>query len=347
MRMKTFTAPTMTEAMELVRYEMGADSIIIGTRDEKDGAVITAAIEDTAADGLREKEHLDPPPPLVFERGETEDVIRQSLASHGVPASLSSRLARMAGKMEADTPTLALAAALDEVYGFSPLSPMLSEKAKGKPAPTVLLCGPPGTGKTVAVAKLATLSAMGRGKPVVVSTDTRRAGGIEQLAAFTRILDVELKTTDNAEDLSRLLEPVAEEIPVLIDTPGTNPFDEEKMAYLASLAKAAGGLCMLVMPASGDAVESTDIAGEFSAIGAESLFITRLDMARRLGCIVAMADAGALAFSDVSIAPGIAEGVNPLNPVSLARLIMPYTDGDSEDPSDESERTPTMTEASP
>ena len=40
-----------------------------------------------------------------------------------------------------------------------------------------------------------------------------------------------------------------------------------------------------------------------------------------LGSVIA----GRLSLSDISITSSVAEGINPINPVSLARLIMPYT----------------------
>ena len=72
-------------------------------------------------------------------------------------------------------------------------------------------------------------------------------------------------------------------------------------------------------------MEAADIAVKFSSIGARRMVITRLDMTRRLGSILTAAHAGRLSLSDISITSGVAEGINPINPASLARLIMPYT----------------------
>lgn len=333
--------------MELVRFEMGADSIIVATRDEKDGAVITAAVEDTAENGLKPSEQPIEEEKPIFGKQDTEEVIRQSMSFHGTPRALTERLAQIARNIVADTPTLAFAAAMDEVFTFDPVSAQLIETPKSGLAPRILMMGAPGVGKTITTAKLAALVAMNKSakKPYVISTDTQRAGGIEQLEAFTRILDIELMSADSPDKLVRLLEDTFIDTPVLIDSPGTNPFDRDEMDHLAALADAARAKNVLVMPASGDALESADIAGEFSTIGAQKLLVTRLDMARRLGSILAAADAGRLSLSDVSISPGIAEGINPINPVSLARLIMPYTDSDDVNDYTPTDRDNIMTEA--
>ena len=97
------------------------------------------------------------------------------------------------------------------------------------------------------------------------------------------------------------------------------------MDHLSGLVQAAGAEPVLVLAAGGDAMESADIAASFAAIGAGRLVVTRLDMARRLGSILAAADAARMRFSDVSITPQVADGLSPINPLSLARLIMPHT----------------------
>ena len=52
------------------------------------------------------------------------------------------------------------------------------------------------------------------------------------------------------------------------------------------------------------------------------MIATRLDVARRLGALLAAADVGRLAFAGVTAGPHAAEAVGPLSPLSLARLLL-------------------------
>ena len=52
------------------------------------------------------------------------------------------------------------------------------------------------------------------------------------------------------------------------------------------------------------------------------MIATQLDGSRRLGAILAAAQGGKLAFSVVSISASIAQGLTPLNPMSLARVLL-------------------------
>jgi flagellar biosynthesis protein FlhF len=329
MHMKSFSAPTMTEAMEIVRFEMGAKSIIIASRNEKEGAVITAAMEDTAPNGLKTLENVIQEESPVFDQHETVEAIRQSLLFHGVPRSLSNRLTDLAVGISEDSPTLALAAAMEKTFSFDPISTFLSQYNKNTTPPRILLMGAPGVGKTVTTAKLAALVAMGKDRPRVITTDTQKAGGIEQLAAFTRILGIELETTNDAKGLIKLMQDSHTDVPIVVDTSSTNPFDASEMDHLEALASTAQFEKIVVIAAGGDAMETADIAVGFSSIGAKKMVITRLDMTRRLGSILTAAYAGRLSLSDISITPSVAAGINPINPISLARLIMPYTDTDT------------------
>ena len=56
MRLKTFTAPSMAEAMNLVKTHLGADAIIVSTQkgDGGLGVRITAAIE-----AVEDEDHYD------------------------------------------------------------------------------------------------------------------------------------------------------------------------------------------------------------------------------------------------------------------------------------------------
>lgn len=308
MRLKTFTAASMGEAMQLVKDHLGPDAIIVSTQKGEGGVGvrITAAIE--AADELEE------------EYGETtaeiEEDIADALSQHNVPAELSDRLIRTANSLDTDDPLIAMAGALDHHFKFQPLS-----KATKKP---IVLVGLPGAGKTLTAAKIATRAVM-RKKPVnMITTDTVRAGGYDQLAAFTRVLKVDLMSASTPAELQDAMNACVEGGVTVIDCAGGNPFDEEDVRAQVALIKAVDGEVVLVAAAGGDPLEAAEMAEAYAAMGARRLITTRIDIARRLGAVLAAADAGRLTFAEVGISAAVADGLAPLNPISLARLLRPH-----------------------
>ena len=58
-------------------------------------------------------------------------------------------------------------------------------------------------------------------------------------------------------------------------------------------------------------------------MGTRRVLVTRLDLTRRFGSVLAAVYESRLTFCDVSITSKVADGLTPLNPVALARLMMP------------------------
>lgn len=262
MRLKVFVAPSFPAAMARLRADLGPDALILGTRNLPDGIEITAAL-DTA----------EPPPAQPFVPG---PALRAMAGFHGVPESLIARCGP-------GPPALSLA----RVLPFAPL-PI------GPADPPLLLVGPPGAGKTLVAVKLATRLVVAGTPPLLINADGRRNGAAEQLAAFTGVLGVALLEASEPVPLARALTHRAGQA-ALIDGPGTNPSDPADLAGLGALAGAGGARVALVMPAGLDPNEAADIARAYAGIGARLLIATRLDLTRRLGGILAAADAGGMA----------------------------------------------------
>ncbi|HYZ63207.1 MAG TPA: hypothetical protein VE650_12195 [Acetobacteraceae bacterium] len=286
MRLKVYQAPNIGAAMAMVRTELGPDALIVATRQADGGIEVTAALEASPS----------PAVPLP-------DPVRDAaLRWHGVPEALGADL--RAGDL-----TRVLEAKFR--FGTLPLGPG---------APPLLLVGPPGAGKTLTVARLATRLVLSGQLPLVITADGRRAGAAEQLAAFTRLLGLTLIAADEPVPLARALARRQEGAPVLIDSPGLNPADPGDRALLADLLAASGAVAALVLPAGLDPDEAGEIAERFRDLGASLLVATRLDQSRRLGGILSAA-AGGLAFSEAGIGSGPADGLCPITPAFLAERL--------------------------
>ena len=311
MRVRSFNAATMTDAMAQVRAALGPDAIIVSTHRSRRGrgVQITAAIDEPEADrdlsaSLAKTDTSDAP-------GKPSP-LHDMLDYHGVPVRLRSRLIACAGEMPTKDPTAALAGALDNYFSFA-------NRADPATRP-VMLVGPPGVGKTLCVAKLAARAVLQGGAVTVATTDTVRAGAIAQLEAYTSLLEQPLMLADSPGELRRAAK-AQDDTSLVVDSPGTNPFDGSEMSDLAAFITTAKVEPILVLTASADPAEAAETAEQFARIGCRKLIITRLDAARRIGAILSAALAGDLAFTEVSITPSVVQGLRPLNPMSLSRVL--------------------------
>lgn len=305
MRIKLYRSPSMADAMRQVRAALGPDALILSTRRVADGVEVTAGLE--AADEPAIPPRPAPPSPTSrpADQPAKPHASPQSatLAFHGASLALRGRLA--GGPLP-----FALAAALR----FAPLPLATGDRP-------LLLAGPPGAGKTLSTARLATRLVMAGTPPLVVTADGQRAGATEQLAAFTRVLGLKLLVASSPAALQRALTHRAGGAPVLVDSAGADPYDPGQVAALAALAAAIDARIALVLPAGMDPAEATDIAAAHRDFGADLLVATKLDVARRIGSVLAAAEAG-LTLAEAGIGPGAADGMVSLTPDLLARRLL-------------------------
>lgn len=322
MRLRTFTAASIGEALRQVRTALGEDAVILSTEQEGKQVKVTAAIETAAS-----------PAAATRVVPESTEELESALRYHGVPRSLADRLLATAGDLEGGSPQQALTAALRAQFGFQPLTDR-------KPAKPILLAGLPGAGKSSTLAKLAARAKVNGWAATAITCDLAKAGAIEQLATYAKALEIPAYRAKDAATLRKAVTKADADGAILIDTLGTNPLKAGDLALLRELAEAAGAEIVLVMAAGGDAVESAELAAAYAEAGATRLVATKIDVARRYGGILAAAEAGRLAFAGVGTSPEIASGLGPLRADQLCRLILPASRAESRAPGSADSKSP-------
>jgi flagellar biosynthesis protein FlhF len=312
MRLRTFTAISITEAMRQVREALGEDAIILATEQVGRSVKLTAAIDPAsigapAPGAARNGAELDP-----------VDAIGAALRYHGVPQDLAQRLLAMTTDLTAGDAQQALAAALRARFAFQPLT----DRAPSKP---ILLAGLPGAGKSSSLAKLAARARANKWPVIAITCDLAKAGAVEQLATYAKALEIPAFRAKDAATLQRAVARADAGAMVLIDTIGTNPLVPGDLKQLRELIAAVAADPVLVMAAGGDASESAELAASYAEAGCRRLIATKLDVARRYGGILAAAEAGKLAFGGFGTSPEIATGLAAPRADRLCRLFLPET----------------------
>lgn len=318
MRLKTFTAESLPEAMARVRERLGDDAVILSTQPdpESGGVRVTAAMEE------------DPTASGVFSGDDGLDAfnaVSGALEYHRVPVGLSDRLLNAAAQVEAENATMALAGALDAEL-------MFGSPPQGPTKRPLLLMGPPGAGKTSTAAKLAAQVRVRGHDATLITLDVGKAGSLAQVSAFAEALGAQLREAHDAESLQAVVESTPGKQLVVIDAIGAGPFDQDAMREIRQWLAVADAEGVLVLPAGGDAVESAEVALAYQETGVQSLITTKLDTTRRLGGVLAPAHTARLTLMGVGVAATIGGGLRVVNPVQLSRLILPEEQADDAAP---------------
>lgn len=327
MRLRTFTAPDIHAAMAQIREALGEDAVIISTTRDPlgKGVTVTAAIESEEEVSFPEETsaaaEFSPTPQNAEAKIFIE--LKAILAYHSVPAEVTDRLLDTAQMINFDPDATfegirkTLRKILEARFQFLPL-PLSRSGFR------IMLVGAPGVGKTMTIAKMAAQVVMEKKKVMVITTDTKRAGGIEQLQAFTDILALELKVAETREDLKRLLQACGEEDRVLIDSAGTNPYDAKELKELSEFLGLGNVEPVLTLPAGGDAQEAGFIARAFGFTNARRMIFTRADLSRRYGGILSAAAANDYAFCNSSGGAKVIGEYRAVDADYLSTLLMQY-----------------------
>lgn len=331
MRIRHFTAPTMAEALAEVRAVLGEEAVILSSEPTRSGTMVRAAstapdmpenpvMTEIANDPGRSfaermlatlslgDDRVEAAPP----RSKTPGQLPNTLAFHGVADDLATALIAKAAAHEAEGDVIALARALDASIGFSSL-----EIARPRP---IMLVGLPGAGKSSVAARLAVRAVLSGRQVQLIAAGPARAGARAQLETYGSLIRTPVIAADDENALAAICREGAPAVLRIIDTGGINPFSAGERAALASLAKAADAEPVLVTPSS--CADLEDHAALFASLGAARMIVTRLDCARRHGAALNAAHRLKLQLSHAAQSPFIGDALIPLNPFTLARLLL-------------------------
>lgn len=310
MRLRSFNAPTMTEAMALVKAELGPDAVILATEQVGKAVKVTAALDRDAILGvsLADSTPIDP-----------LDAIARALDFHRVPAPLADRLVQMSGSYLLECPRQALAAALRSRFPIQPLTD------RQKPPRPIMLVGLPGAGKTATLAKLIARARLRDWPAIAITCDLVKAGAVEQLGTYAKALQVPAYRAKDAEMLRRAVAQAPVDSFIVIDTVGSNPLDSGDLEHLAGLAESVRAEMVLVMATGGCVAESAELAQLYAEGGVNRLIATRIDAARRLGGILSACEAGRFTFAEFGVSPEIANGLEAVAADRLAAWLLRST----------------------
>jgi flagellar biosynthesis protein FlhF len=180
----------------------------------------------------------------------------------------------------------------------------------------VLFAGPAGSGKTSSLIKLAIRYSLDARLAVqILSLDTLRVGGWEQLAAYARIAGLPFDIVHNPNLLGEALAEYSGKKLILVDSPGFSPAELEDMPELPSELDVH-----LVLPATLTARVAARTLERFAPLRPAKLLFTHLDEMETPGVPLEMAMRSGLAISFLAGGRQIPEDIRE---ASKAELLAP------------------------
>ena len=362
MRIKTFEAFEMAEALRAVRDAMGPDAVILATREipkhQGSGGLlgrpivqVTAAID--RADPVETDLRISPFNLCRLQDAYSElrtsfsalleQASRRALsdALSGTGPALSGLFERLAAHGVDERDSLELLTAMrrtlsandwqrDEAVrecakqALADMVRTAGPAARSGDAPAVaVFVGPTGVGKTTTIAKLAAKQVQRKEPVTLVTLDTRRVGALEQVQSYARAIGVTVYPAVSAGQLGDLLSRRKEPGTVLVDTPGRNHLDAAQIGELSELGRL--GLPVqthLVLASNVRSADLDEMIDRFSAVPIDRLLFTKMDETRAYGGIFSAMKRGGKPLSYLTNGPRVPDDIELATPQRLAELVM-------------------------
>jgi flagellar biosynthesis protein FlhF len=188
----------------------------------------------------------------------------------------------------------------------------------------VALVGPPGSGKTATLAKLAVLHGLTARRPAqFIAVDSLRVAAAEQLRSYAAILAVGFQALETTWALEQALQEHRHKDLILIDTPGYGPRDLDAAADLARFLSSRSDLdTHLVLTASTKSADLSRVVDRFEIFRPRKLLFTKLDETESFGPVLSQAIRTGKPISYLANGQQIPEDLEPATKSRIIDLVL-------------------------
>jgi len=188
----------------------------------------------------------------------------------------------------------------------------------------VALVGPTGVGKTTTIAKLAAGFSQVHGKDQValISTDTFRIAGFEQLATYGKIIGCQVSLAKDSQALDVLLQQYSKKKLILIDTAGMGQRDMRLAEQLTALVSNARVRIRnyLVLAANSQQGVMQENVDRFKKVPLSGCIYTKLDESISIGEIITTSIQNGLPIGYLTDGQRVPEDIKVANAEKLVTL---------------------------
>ena len=322
MRLKTYQVGSVSEAIPMIKRDLGADALILNTKKVKVGGFL----------GFFQKEKLEviaaveqektivapkvPVPNATSEANETNNDLLEELKNikqfmmqvvedDYLPSSIKAISDKLAAEEIAPEIQTAVISKIMQTVGqnHDMTEDQVNQLARSemlqfiqthqKPIEDMnpeIICfiGPTGVGKTTTIAKIAADYLLNEDKKVgLITSDTYRIAAVEQLKTYASILGIPIKVVESAAELEQAMSELGDCDVVLMDTAGRNYQQKQYIDDLEQLLPDKTKIQInLVLSLTSKYQDMVKIIDNFQTISMDQLLLTKLDETSTTGAIV-------------------------------------------------------------
>jgi flagellar biosynthesis protein FlhF len=354
MKIKSYFAASVEQAIQEARQELGNDAMLITSRRSSPETRSLGAYEVVfglngspnapsarprpavpTADLSGELQHLRaqlqeiksslqgarPPDSPSSEAEELFDELVAGDVSRNIAQDTVSAAVRLREQLSRDQPSTALPL---RNYAAELLSKKLRFAPSQEAAQVMVFAGPAGAGKTTTLIKIAIREFLAKRAPVrILSVDPYRVAAHEKLRSFAAIIGVGFAAINSIQEFPAAMEETRGKSVVLVDTPGYSPAEMDSAKETAAcLQRLAGKQVHLVLPACMKRSDLTRNIRDYAPFKPDYLLFTKLDETGSQGAILSAALEADKPLSFFGTGQNIPEDIEPAQARTLIAAVL-------------------------
>ena len=340
LKIKSYFAPSVEQAIQEARRELGQEAVLITARrsaleaSHRGAYEVVFGVPVEVPNPPSDSQDRDMSREIARLRDQLENIKRllqpdTSNASAGVQqelaaAGLDEDLIRSLVK---DIDASDEIGAIESILKRLQFAPQLTSGAQDSRR-VIAFVGPPGAGKTTTLAKIAMRECLGRRVSVrVISVETHRAAAHEKLRSLARIMGFGFTAANSMRELIEAVDEFRGKDILLIDTPGfsRNDFDAARN-LIRFLTQVPQKEIHLVLPASMNRDDLMACYRRYSDFQPDYVLFTKLDETESRSGVLSVALESNKPISFVTTGQNIPEDIDAASaPALLGRLFKPQT----------------------
>jgi flagellar biosynthesis protein FlhF len=184
--------------------------------------------------------------------------------------------------------------------------------------------GPAGSGKTSLIVKQAVRDIADGLLPLrLISLDTFRVGGADQLRAYASILGCPMEVADSPAALDAMLAAAAPEERIYLDLPGLAGADLDQLSSFAAYIATRRDIdCYVTLPATARLADLKRLVQRYQVFRPSGLAFTRLDETSSFGELYSLAVWTSLPVEAIAAGQQIPEDLETPTPGDIARWVL-------------------------
>ena len=336
MQWKSYEAPSIPEAMAMIRREMGEDAVILSTnRKGRSFEVVAARDGDTMpvlpisqeTAGRTEKKWVPEGRSQISELQEAVtallDIVGAGCKADGdnlapvyyqlIAAGISKPAACKFIQRMRDT-------GITDVYAA--LSNALPANKKRKRIRA--LVGPTGAGKTTTLAKLAAETAFAeKRRTAIITTDTHRIAATEQIKIYAKIMDIPMAVATDIDSYVKAVDRFADRDVIYVDTPGRSHGDQDALVLLNNVLRSCEDTeASLVMSVTSTREHLFRAVKQYGLFDITNIIFSKLDECTSYGVMYDIIDKTGIPVSYLTMGQNVPEDIERAMPERIAELII-------------------------